>query len=162
MNYFIKESGEIYAYADEQMDYVAENDIIAKNGLTPISEEEALKILNPPPTKEQRIETALAELESEKEAALKTLKVEYNGASYDADERSQMRISGAVTLLTLAPAGTAQTWIDADNTPRSLTLGDLAAIGALIAAKVTEITVSYRAKKDAAIADIEAEFKVKK
>jgi hypothetical protein len=157
MNYFIKKSGEIYAYADEQMDYVAENDIIAKNGLTAISEEEALKIINPPPTKEQRIETALAELEGEKEAALKTLKVEYNGASYDADEKSQSLINGAVTLLMLAPAGSTQEWIDADNVKRDLTLQDLAAIGALIGAKLTEITIGYRAKKDAAKAAIEAD-----
>ncbi|MDR1451373.1 MAG: DUF4376 domain-containing protein [Helicobacteraceae bacterium] len=101
--------------------------------------------------KEERLEAALIALEAEKETALKELKVEYDGARYDADERSQLRVTGAVTLLSLAPEGTRQEWIDADNVTRDLTISDLAAIGSLIAQRVTEIALAYRAAKDAAI-----------
>jgi hypothetical protein len=157
MKYFKSADNVIFAYEEEQMAWVAENNVIADRGLTPISEEEANAIINPPLTKEQRIEAAIAELENEKAEALRTLKVEYGGAEYDADEKSQSLINGAVTLLMLAPAGTAQEWIDANNVKRDLTLQDLAAIGALIGAEVTQITIAYRQKKDAAKAAIEAE-----
>ena len=157
MNYYKDKSDHIWAYSEDQMEWVKEHNKIKEQGLTPISEAEANAILNPPPTKEQRIEAALSALEAEKNAKLQSLKIEYNGANYDADERSQLRVTGAVTLLSLAPSGTTQQWVDADNITRELSAGDLAAIGAIIANTITQITLDYRAKKDAAIAAKESE-----
>jgi hypothetical protein len=138
------------------MAWVTENNKIEELGLIPISEAEALAILNPPPTKEQRIETAVVALDAERDAKLAALKVEYNGANYDADEKSRALITSAAMLLSLAPAGTTQEWIGADNIVRNLTLQDLAAIGSLIGQEVTRLTIEYRLKKDAAIEAIEA------
>lgn len=157
MNYYKRiADGQIYAYEDNQMDWVRENNKIEELGLEPITQTEADAILNPPPTKEQRIATAVSEINAERDAELIGLVVEYNGASFDADEKSQLRMTAALTLLSAAPAGTAQSWITADNSTRELTAGDFAAIGAIIAAKVTEIMLAARLKKDAAIAEIEA------
>jgi hypothetical protein len=157
MNYYKTADNQVYAYEETQMDWVKENNKVAELKLVEISESEAAAIANPPPTKEQRIEAAVAALNGEKEEKLNTLKVRYQDANYDADERSQTRIIGAVTLLSQAPAGAAQSWIDADNTERELTAADLAAIGALIAREITSITLEYRAKKDAVLAEVGAE-----
>lgn len=47
MKYFINESGAIYAYEDDA------DPAIYAEGLTPISEKEALSIANPPPPQEE-------------------------------------------------------------------------------------------------------------
>jgi hypothetical protein len=151
MKYFITPDAQVYAYEDNQMDWVRENNKIAELKLTAISEAEANALINPPPSKEELLQQALSLLDNEKEERLKKLKVNYNGANYDADERSQLRVTGAVTLLALAPEGITQSWIDADNQTRELTAHDLAAIGAAIANAITAITLEYRAKKDEAI-----------
>jgi hypothetical protein len=133
------------------LEHTAVGDALIDGALPPLS----------PPSKERLIEQTIAEINAERDKTLGDLVVDYNGARYDGDERSQLRITGAVTLLSLAPAGTTQQWIDADNITRELNARDLASIGALIAAKVTQITIEYRAKKDAAIEAIEGEYENK-
>ncbi|MDR0664284.1 MAG: DUF4376 domain-containing protein [Helicobacteraceae bacterium] len=122
-----------------------------------ISEAEYLQSLEPPkPTKEQRIARVISEINAERDARLLNLIVEYNGARYDADEKSQLRMTAALALLSAAPPGTTQSWIDADNAARELSASDFAAIGAIIAQEVTRIMLAARERKDAAIAAIEA------
>lgn len=158
MNYYKTESNQIYAYDDNQMEWVAANNKIKELKLTAITEAEALALSNPPPSKAERTERALAELKREKEALLDKLTVTYNGVDYDANERSQIRINGAITLLSLAPEGTTQDWVSASDETHALTSRDLIALGAAIAAKLSEITFDYAARKAALIAEIEEEY----
>ncbi|MDR2153063.1 MAG: DUF4376 domain-containing protein [Helicobacteraceae bacterium] len=157
MNYYKTIDNRVYAYGDDQMQWVADNNKIAELGLTPISEAEALAITNPPPTKEQRIAREIAAINRERDAELAALIVEYNGAKYDADEKSQLRMTAVLSLLSVAGENATQEWIDADNITRSLTANDFAQIGEIIAQKVTQIMFEARQRKDAAIAEIEGE-----
>lgn len=60
MSYFKTPQNEVYAYEDEQMEWVAEHNKIAELGLTEISEAEAMAITNPPrPLTEEQIRAAI-------------------------------------------------------------------------------------------------------
>lgn len=69
-----------------------------------------------------------------RQAALKRATVEFDGATYDADETSVARMTNAITMLQLfagdprAPSTVA--WLDASNTPRTLTTAQLAELAA--------------------------------
>lgn len=90
MNYYKTQSGEVYAYDDEQ---VAQGWV--KDGLTPMPEAEIDAHLNPPITLEQAKQSKLFEINA---AALSTIDVgfEHQGRIYDSDARSQTNIIGAV------------------------------------------------------------------
>jgi hypothetical protein len=148
MRYFKDDKGAFFGLDDDLLAFMSE--IGKMDGLIEVTEYETL-------TKEQKIEVALSALKSEKEEKLKDLIVPYKGVDYDANERSQIRIAGAVTLLSLAPPETSLEWVDANDEIRTLNAQDLTAIGASIAEKLAEITLDYVAKKAAAIAKIEAE-----
>ncbi|MDR2152757.1 MAG: DUF4376 domain-containing protein [Helicobacteraceae bacterium] len=150
MKWFRDLSGSEFG-VDENYAIANANEIEAQGWVEITREEAAANVKAAPLTKADKI----AAINAERDAELAALIVEYNGARYDADEKSQLRMTAALSLLSVAGDGASQEWIDADNIARSLSANDFAQIGALIARKVTAIMLAARAKKDAVNAEIE-------
>jgi len=85
----------------------------------------------PPKTLSERKRDKRIEVTSARENALRTLRVEFDGAYFEGDETSVLRMSTAISAWERAVkradprAPQVIEWLDADNVPRSLTLSQL-------------------------------------
>lgn len=101
-------------------------------------------------------EQTLAELKEAKKAALKTerdqkevLPIEYNGNSFDYDDKARDRINAAIIALDMAGDEATLQWTTADNTNAIVTAQDLRNIIAAVAMRSNTLHEQYRTAKEA-------------
>lgn len=107
----------------------------------------------------------LDELKEAKKAALKAerdqkevLPIEYNGNSFDYDDKARDRINAAIIALDMAGAEATLEWTTADNTNVIVTANDLRAVIAAVAVRSNALHEAYRlAKEEIAAATTKAE-----
>lgn len=101
-------------------------------------------------------EQTLAELKEAKRAALKAerdqkevLPIEYNGNSFDYDDKARDRINAAIIALDMAGDEATLQWTTADNTNAIVTAQDLRNIIAAVAMRSNTLHEQYRTAKEA-------------
>ena len=97
---------------------------------------------------------SLEELKAQKLTELKTIRdneevkpIEYNGNSYDYDDKARDRINSAIIALDIAGEGASLSWTTANNTEAIVTANDLRAIIAAVAVRSNELHIRYRNAK---------------
>lgn len=98
----------------------------------------------------------LDEVKKSKIAALKAerdqkevLPIEYNGNSFDYDDKARDRINAAIIALDMAGAEATLQWTTADNTNATVTAQDLRNIIAAVAMRSNTLHEQYRVAKEA-------------
>lgn len=101
-------------------------------------------------------EKTLDELKADKLAALKAERdskevepIEYNGNSFDYDEKARDRINAAIIALEVAGEDANLEWTCADNTDATVTAADLRNIIAAVAVRSNTLHIAYRTAKTA-------------
>lgn len=104
----------------------------------------------------------LDELKADKINELKTIRdteevkpIEYNGNSYDYDDKARDRINSAIIALSIT--GQSIEWTTADNTNVIVTTDDLRSVIAAVAMRSNELHVKYRKLKEQVLACSTAE-----
>lgn len=87
--------------------------------------------------------------------------IEYNGHSFDYDDKARDRINAAIIALSLQGEGASIDWTTADNADVKVTANDLRCVIAMVAQRSNALHVAYRAAKDkveaaTTVAEIEA------
>lgn len=100
-------------------------------------------------------EKTLDELKADKLAALKAERdnkevepIEYNGNSFDYDEKARDRINAAIIALEVAGDSASLEWTAADNADVTVTATDLKGIISAVAVRSNTLHVAYRAAKE--------------
>lgn len=100
-------------------------------------------------------EKTLDELKADKLAALKAERdnkevepIEYNGNSFDYDEKARDRINAAIIALEVAGDSASLEWTAADNADVTVTAADLKGIISAVAVRSNTLHVAYRAAKE--------------
>lgn len=95
--------------------------------------------------------STIEELRSEKLTALKeardaqeVLPIEYNGYTFDYDDKARDRINAAIIALELQGEGATISWTTADNTEAIVTATDLKQIVGAVAVRSNALHVAYR------------------
>ena len=103
---------------------------------------------------ELRDNSTLDELKTQKLTELKTTRdslevepIEYNGHSFDYDDKARERINAAIIALSLQGADASIDWTTADNQDVKVTVYDLRAIVAAVAVRSNLLHVAYRKAK---------------
>lgn len=106
----------------------------------------------PPP---KILPQTLEEAKAAKLAALKAERdnkevepIEYNGSSFDYDEKARDRINAAIIALEVAGESASLEWTAADNTDVTVTAADLKGIISAVAVRSNALHVAYRAAKE--------------
>lgn len=73
--------------------------------------------------------------------------IEYNGHSYDYDDKARDRINAAIIALSLQGEGASIDWTTADNADVKVTAQDLRMIIASVAARSNKLHTAYRTAK---------------
>lgn len=76
--------------------------------------------------------------------------IEYNGHSFDYDDKARDRINAAIISLSLQGEGATIDWTTADNQDVKVTANDLRCVIAMVAQRSNALHVAYRAAKDKA------------
>ncbi len=104
---------------------------------------------------EEIAKPTLAELKTSKLVELKTqrdtaevLPIEYNGNSYDYDEKARDRINAAIIALELQGEEATIEWTLADNGTATVTAADLKAVIAAVAFRSNKLHIAYRTAKE--------------
>lgn len=74
--------------------------------------------------------------------------IEYQGYSFDYDERARERINAAIIALEVAGASAALTWTTADNQDVKVTASDLRGVIAQVALRSDKLHTAYRKAKE--------------
>ena len=74
--------------------------------------------------------------------------IEYNGHSYDYDDKARDRINAAIIALSLQGEGASIDWTTADNQDVKVTVYELRAIVAAVAVRSNALHTAYRAAKE--------------
>lgn len=87
--------------------------------------------------------------------------IEYNGHSFDYDDKARDRINAAIIALSLQGEGASIDWTTADNQDVKVTANDLRCVIAMVAQRSNALHVAYRAAKDkveaaTTVAEVEA------
>ena len=77
------------------------------------------------------------------------LPIEYNGNSFDYDDKARDRINAAIIALDMAGEGATLQWTTADNTNATVTAQDLRNIIAAVAMRSNTLHEQYRTAKEA-------------
>ena len=101
----------------------------------------------PEPTLDELKTVKLAELKLQRDTA-EVLPIEYDGNSYDYDEKARDRINAAIIALEMKGAEATIEWTLADNTSLTVTSKDLKMVIAAVAVRSNELHVKYRAASD--------------
>lgn len=89
----------------------------------------------------------IAELKAERDTR-EVEPVNYNGNSYDYDDKARERINAAIIALDVQGADASIDWTTADNADVKVTANDLRMVIAMIAQRSNALHVAYRAAKD--------------
>lgn len=73
--------------------------------------------------------------------------IEYNGNSFDYDDKARDRINAAIIALSLQGEGATIEWTTADNADTPVTANDLKMIIAAVAARSNKLHTAYRTAK---------------
>ena len=97
----------------------------------------------------------LEQLKADKINELKSIRdaeevkpIEYNGHSYDYDEKARDRIDAAIIALELQGEGASIDWTTADNQDVKVTANDLRMVIAAVAVRSNTLHTAYRAAKE--------------
>lgn len=143
-----------YNYKDNQYNNIYElSEAMGKEGIfIPLSiSEEALAELNVAVTHEEEPlevikQRKIAELKAERDEAEVT-PIEYNGHSYDFDDKARDRINAAIIALSLQGADASIDWTTADNKDVKVTANDLRMVIAAVAVRSNALHMAYRNAK---------------
>lgn len=113
------------------------DEALAELGITVMREEEPLEVI-----KQRKI----TELKYQRDKAEVT-PIEYNGHSYDYDDKARDRINAAIIALEPQGEGASIDWTTADNQDVKVTAYDLRAIVAAVAVRSNALHVKYRKAK---------------
>ena len=114
------------------------DEALAGLGVTVTHEEEPLENV-----KQHKI----MELKRQRDAA-EVEPIEYNGHSYDYDDKARDRINAAIIALSLQGEGASIDWTTADNADVKVTANDLRMVIAAVAVRSNTLHTAYRAAKE--------------
>lgn len=113
------------------------DEALAELGVTVMREEEPIETLR---------ERKIMELKRQRDAA-EVEPIEYNGHSFDYDDKARDRINAAIIALSLQGEGASIDWTTADNQDVKVTANDLRCVIAMVAQRSNALHVAYRAAK---------------
>ena len=113
------------------------DEALAELGVTVIHAEEPIENV-----KQRKI----MELKRQRDAA-EVEPIEYNGHSYDYDDKARDRINAAIIALSLQGEGATIDWTTADNQDVKVTANDLCMVIAAVAVRSNKLHTAYRAAK---------------
>lgn len=113
------------------------DEALAELGVTVMREEEPIENIRQRKTLMLKRQRDTAEVEP----------IEYNGHSFDYDDKARDRINAAIIALSLQGEGASIDWTTADNQDVKVTVYDLRAIVAAIAVRSNLLHVAYRKAK---------------
>ena len=113
------------------------DEALAELNVTVTREEEPLEVIK------QRKITELKYQRDSKEVE----PIEYNGHSFDYDDKARDRINAAIIALSLQGEDASIDWTTADNQDVKVTVYDLRAIVAAVAVRSNELHIKYRELK---------------
>lgn len=127
------------------------DEALAGLGVTVIYEEEPLEVLRQRKIAELKYQRDIAEVQP----------IEYNGHSYDYDDKARDRINAAIIALELQGEGATIEWTTADNADTPVTANELKMIIAAVAVRSNKLHTAYRIAKEkveaaTTAADVEA------
>lgn len=115
-----------------------DDEALAGLGVTVVYEEEPLEVLRQRKIAELKYQRDIAEVQP----------IEYNGHSYDYDDKARDRINAAIIALELQGEGASIDWTTADNQDVKVTASDLRAIIAQVALRSDKLHTAYRKAKE--------------
>lgn len=113
------------------------DEALAGLGVTVMREEEPLEVI-----KQHKI----MELKRQRDAA-EVEPIEYNGHSFDYDDKARDRINAAIIALSLQGEGATIDWTTADNQDVKVTASDLRMVIAAVAVRSNKLHTAYREAK---------------
>lgn len=114
------------------------DDTLQELGVEVIHAEEPIETLRERKIMELKYQRDTAEVEP----------VEYNGHSFDYDDKARDRINAAIIALELQGEGATIEWTTADNADTPVTANDLKMIIAAVAVRSNKLHTAYRAAKE--------------
>lgn len=114
------------------------DEALAELNVTVTHEDEPLEVI-----KQRKI----AELKAQRDAA-EVEPIEYNGYSFDYDDKARDRINAAIIALELQGEGASVDWTTADNADTPVTANDLKMIIAAVAVRSNKLHTAYRVAKE--------------
>lgn len=115
-----------------------DDEALAELNVTVMHEEEPLEVI-----KQRKI----TELKYQRDKA-EVKPIEYNGHSYDYDDKARDRINAAIIALELQGEGAKISWTTADNADTPVTANDLKMIIAAVAVRSNKLHTAYRVSKE--------------
>lgn len=127
------------------------DEALAELGVTVTHEEEPLEVIKQRKIAELKYQRDKAEVEP----------IEYNGHSFDYDDKARDRINAAIIALSLQGNDASIDWTTADNADTPVTATDLKMIIAAVAVRSNKLHTAYRIAKEkveeaTTAADVEA------
>ena len=107
-------------------------------GVTVVHEEEPLEVLRQRKITELKYQRDKAEVQP----------IEYNGHSFDYDDKARERLNAAIIALSLQGKGATIDWTTADNADTPVTATDLKMIIAAVAVRSNKLHTAYRIAKE--------------
>ena len=114
------------------------DEALAELGVTVTHDEEPLENVKQRKIMELKRQRDKAEVEP----------IEYNGHSYDYDDKARDRINAAIIALSLQGEGASIDWTTADNQDVKVTANDLRCVIAAVAVRSNALHTAYRAAKE--------------
>lgn len=114
------------------------DEALAELGVTVTHEEEPLENVKQRKILELKRQRDTAEVEP----------IEYNGHSFDYDDKARDRINAAIIALSLQGEGASIDWTTADNADTPVTANDLKMIIAAVAVRSNKLHTAYRVAKE--------------
>lgn len=111
---------------------------LAELDVTVTHEEEPLEVVKQRKIAELKYQRDTAEVEP----------IEYNGHSFDYDDKARDRINAAIIALDLQGEGASLDWTTADNQDVKVTANDLRMVIAAVAVRSNKLHTAYRAAKE--------------
>ena len=113
-----------------------DDEALAELNVTVMHEEEPLEVIKQRKITELKYQRDKAEVEP----------IEYNGHSFDYDDKARDRINSAIIALSIT--GQSIEWTTADNTNVTVTADDLRGVIAAVAMRSNELHIKYRELKE--------------
>lgn len=114
------------------------DEALAELGVTVTHEEEPLENVKQRKIMELKRQRDVAEVEP----------IEYNGHSFDYDDKARDRINAAIIALSLQGEGASIDWTTADNQDVKVTANDLRMVITAVAVRSNALHTAYRASKE--------------
>lgn len=114
------------------------DEALAELNVTVMHEEEPLEVIKQRKITELKYQRDKAEVEP----------INYNGHSFDYDDKARERINAAIIALSLQGEDASIDWTTADNADVKVTANDLRGVIAAVALRSNELHVKYRQLKE--------------